>query len=1138
MKLLPLKSIRLRLLLIGSISTIGSLFVFTVTAAGAAMVAQGLRCEYLANPLGIDSPQPRLSWALQSAARAQTQAAYQVLVTESPATLASDKGDLWDSGRVPTDQTIQVPYGGQRLRSGQRVYWKVRVWDNQGQESAWSEPAFWQMGLLSDSDWKGQWITHPAAVPSTIAARNGYHSALATNDTDAKWVIVDLGRTQPIDSVRLFPARPANWRPDTPGFLFPGRFRVDIAETEDFQAARTVVDRTDRDVPNPGTNTMVCDFQSVQGRFVRLTVTKLNRRDGQNHAFALAEFQTGTGDRTSSAGAKVSALDSIEEAGWSKAWLVDGQLTSAGAVQTEAQPVTFLRRDFAIQEPVLRATAYVTALGLYQLRLNGQAVGDRLLAPEWTDYHTRVHYQVYDVTPWLRPGENTLAALLGEGWYAGRIGMSDGLIGKLRGVYGSKPWLLAQVEVELAGGHRVWITSDASWTATKNGPIRRSDLLDGESYDARREMPGWDAPGFEARDWESVDVRSVKPATEPQLGNSEDRKADVAPWLVAQPNEPIRVITEVKPVALTEPKAGVFVFDLGQNMAGRCRVALRGPAGSTVTIRHAEMTNEDGTIYTLNLRGAPQVDHYTFGERDGLRKDASPPSVPSRQDTPAVTATYEPTFTQHGFRYVEITGLSERPTLNSLVGRVFNSAAPEVGQFECSDPQLNQLWRNILWTQRANLMSAPTDCPQRDERLGWMGDIQAFSQTAIFHMDLAAFFTKFAQDIRDAQADDGRFADFSPHPYGRNVRFTGAPAWGDAGTIVPWRAYVNYGDTRLLADHYTAARRWVDFIRRENPDLIWRKNRGNDYNDWLNGDWVKQAGWPTTGGSVPKEVFATAFFAHSTELVAKMAQVLARDAEAQTYSDLADEIKAAFNRAFVTAAGGIQGDTQAGYALALHFNLLPEPLRAKAADELVEGIHRYGDHLSTGIQSTHRAMLELTRWGHTTLAWQLLTNRTFPSWGYMIENGATTIWERWDGYVQGRGFQDAGMNSFNHWALGSVGEWMSRHILGFNPDEDRPGWKHFTIRPRPGGGVTWARGRYDSIRGPITSDWKLEPGRMLLNVSIPANTSATVWIPAADVGRVTESGQPARQTAGATFLRMQEGAAVFEVRSGTYHFRN
>ncbi len=1058
-----------------------------------------LRCEYRVNPLGVDVPHPRLSWVLESTVRGQRQTAYRVLVASSREKLSTREGDLWDSGKVESDRSMQIAYGGKPLKSKAKVFWKIRAWDRDGNASSWSEPATFQMGLLSRADWKARWIAHPEAVPPAVAARNGYHSQLSNTAEATKWVALDLGRPRTFDGIRLFPARPFDWKPDTPGFLFPLRFRMEVSDRSDFKECKTVVDRTAEDVENPGTDSPSYEFPATTARYIRLVVIRQRLRDANYYGFALAELQVLSGEQNLALGAKATASDSIESANWSATFLMDGDLVSHPANRPEAQPATMARKEFTLPAAVKQATLYITALGLYQVHINGTGVGDHILAPEWTDYHRRVQYQTYDVTPHLRRGKNVLAAILGEGWYAGRIGMSDGIFGVLRRVYGAKPFLLAQLEVELAGGKQITVVSDGSWKATREGPIRSSDILDGEVCDARREMPGWNRPGLDDTAWLPVEVRS-----------------DFKTQLVAQPNEPIRVMEELKPVALSEPKPGVYIFDLGQNMVGRCRLQLKGPAGTTVTLRHGEMLNEDGSLYTTNLRSAPQVDRYT------LRGGGS--------------EVYEPTFTQHGFRYVELTGLPERPELVDLTGRAFNSSAPEVGRFECSSSMLNQLWKNILWTQRGNLMSTPTDCPQRDERLGWMGDIQVFSQTAIFHMDLAAFFTKWVQDIRDAQAEDGRFPDFAPNPYDPNRRFSGVPAWGDGGVIIPWRCYVNYGDRRMLEEHFESAKRWIEFIRRSNPDLIWRKGRHNDYNDWLNGNTLQKEGWPNRGGAVPNEIFATSFFAHSTELVSKMAKELGREEDFGRYRELFEKIKAAYNKNFVKPDGRIQGDTQAGYALGLHFGLLPEELRNQAAGHMVEGIHRYQKHMSTGIQTTIRLMLELTRNGHNELAWHLLTSRTFPSWGYMIENGATTIWERWDGYVKGRGFQNPGMNSFNHWAFGSVGEWMVRHILGIQPDENHPGYKRFTIHPRPGGGVTWARGSYHSIRGLIASEWKIEKNTFTLNITVPVNTAAQVFLPASDVEAVTEGGRSPRQADGVRFLRLEEETAVFEVGSGSYEF--
>ena len=780
---------------------------------------------------------------------------------------------------------------------------------------------------------------------------------------------------------------------------------------------------------------------------------------------------------------------------WQAQWIE----SSAGS-DKERRPAPMLRKAFHLAGPARRATLYVSALGLYELRLNGRRVGDHVLAPEWTDYHKRIQYQTYDVTDLVRQGDNAVGACLGDGWYAGRIGLSNIVPGGPSwGHYGPRPRLLVQLEVELADGRREVIATDASWRVFSDGPIRAGDILDGETYDARREPLGWDGPGFDESVWQPARVAEAPRAR-----------------LVAQPNEPIRVVRELKPVALTEPKPGVFIFDLGQNMVGWCRLQAKAAPGVTITLRHGEALNPDGTLYTANLRGAPQVDRYTF-----------------RTDGPE---TFEPRFTYHGFRYVEVTGLPARPPADALTGRVFHSAAPDAGRFECSSQMLTQLMRNIVWTQRANLMSTPTDCPQRDERLGWMGDIQIFSQTACFNMDMAAFFTKWLRDVRDEQAADGRFPDFAPHPFGPAERFSAAPVWADAGVIIPWRMYQNYADMRLLGEHFDAARRWVEFVRRENPGLIWRKGRANDYNDWLNGDTIVVENWPRKGGEVPKEVFATAFFAHSAELVARMAEVLGRKDDAARYAGLAGDIKAAFNREFVKPDGRITGDTQAGYALALNFDLLPDALRGAAVAHVLEGIEKYGNHLSTGIQSTQRLMMELTRAGRSDVAWRLVNTRTMPSWGYSIDQGATTVWERWDGYVGGRGFQDPGMNSLNHWAIGAVGEWMYRALLGINSDDAQPGYKHFVVRPRPGGGVTWAKGEYDSIRGRIAVAWKTDAGALALDVTVPPNTSAAVYVPAKRAEDVTESGKPAARAEGVKFLRMEDGAAVFEVVAGRYAF--
>ncbi len=797
----------------------------------------------------------------------------------------------------------------------------------------------------------------------------------------------------------------------------------------------------------------------------------------------------------------------LAPADWKAQWVGKHEAPPADE-PLAALPATMLRKDFELAAPPRRAIAYASALGLYELHLNGRRVGEQLLAPEWTNYHKRVQYQAYDVTDLLQKGKNAVGACLGDGWYAGRLGISHIVEnGPVRGHYGRHPRLLVQIEIEHADGRIETIGSDATWRATTAGPIRKACILDGEVYDARMEQPGWDRTGFDDSTWQPVSVAG-----------------EVRAALVAQANEPIRVTEELRAVAINEPTPGVFVVDFGQNLAGWCRLQVEGPAGTTVTLRHAEVLEPDGNIYTDNLRmkvlggelGARQTDQYTL-RGDGVEH-------------------FEPRFTYHGFRYVELTGLPGRPTPDTLVARAFHSAAPITSAFECSSPMLAKLMRNIVWTQRDNMHSIPTDCPQRDERLGWTGDIVAFAQTACFNMDMAAFLNKWLYDLRDDQADDGRYPDFAPHPFGPNERFSGVPAWGDAGVIVPWTVYINYGDRRLIEKHYESAKRWVEYVRSQSPEGLWTGSRGNDYGDWLNGDTLILEGYPKTGAQVPKDAFATAFHAYTAELLSRMAALLDRREDAQRYAELARQVREAFNRAYVAPDGRIQGNTPAGYALALDFNLLPAEHHEAAVRYMIEGIEAYKGHISTGFHTTVKLMLALTRGGRNDVAYRLINNRTIPSWGYTIDQGGTTIWERWDGYAEGRGYQDPGMNSFCHYAIGAVGEWMYRVILGIAPDEETLAYKHFLIEPRPGGGLSWARGYYDSIRGRIVSQWQIEGGSITLGVHIPANTSATVRVPTSDPASVTEGGQPASQADGVTLLRADEEAAVYKVGSGTYTF--
>jgi alpha-L-rhamnosidase len=747
-------------------------------------------------------------------------------------------------------------------------------------------------------------------------------------------------------------------------------------------------------------------------------------------------------------------------------------------------PSPYLRKEFSLDRPIRRARLYATARGVYELYINGMRVGEDVLAPGWTDYDRRVQYQVYDVTALLADGPNVLGAVLGDGWFAGFVGFDP----KHRGaLYGSSPQLLAQLDVEYEDGSRESVATDGSWRCSK-GPILFSDLLMGEAYDARNEMPGWSEPGFDDSAWYGVNSPQ-------EIGDSN---------LVAQPDEGIRVTEEVEAKTVTEPESGRYVFDLGRNMVGWVRLKVGGEAGTEVTLRHAEALNPDGTIYTTNLRSARATDRYVLkGEGEEV---------------------YEPRFTFHGFRHVEVTGYPGEPPLGAVTGRVVHSETPPSGTFECSSQMVNELQENILWGQRGNFLSVPTDCPQRDERLGWMGDAQVFVRTAAFNMDVAAFFEKWMADVEDAQSPEGAFPDVAPLLRGSgliDLRW-GAPAWGDAGVIVPWTIYRTYDDTRIVERHYDAMARWMEYLHEANPELI-RKNRmGNNYGDWLS----------PRGDHTPKHLLATAYWAYDAKLMAEMAETTGRHDDAKKYGDLNERIKAAFNEAYVASDGRIEGDTQTCYLLALHMDLLPEEMRSTAAEHLVRTIEREDWHLSTGFVGVGYLCPVLTEAGYADVAYRLLNNETYPSWGYTIRNGATTIWERWDGWTEENGFQSPNMNSFNHYSLGSVGEWLYRYVAGI--DLGKPGYGRIVIRPRPGGGLTHARGEYDSVRGRISSSWKIDGGRFVLEVSIPPNTKATVHVPSSD--GVSEGGRPVEEAEGVELLGVDEGETVLSVGSGRYEF--
>jgi alpha-L-rhamnosidase len=734
---------------------------------------------------------------------------------------------------------------------------------------------------------------------------------------------------------------------------------------------------------------------------------------------------------------------------WKASWIEPVQDTQRHA------PSVLVRKNFSLGKKIASAKAYVTSHGFYELDINGKKVGDEVLTPGWTSYAKRLQYQVYDVTNMLQQGNNAIGAMLGDGWYRGTLAW-----GNTWGIWGKKKGLLCQVQIQYADGSKELIATDNTWKGTQDGPIVLDGIYDGETYDARKELNGWSTASFDDSKWQTVNTANYNNSI-----------------LVATQTVPVRKTAELKPIKIFRTPKGKLVADLGQNMVGWIRLKVSGSAGATVTLRHGEILEKSGEVYLDNLRAAAATAKYTL--KGGGEE------------------TYEPRFSFFGFRYVVIDGFPGDLTPENITGVVVHSDMTPTGTFECSNPLINQLQHNIQWGQKGNFLDVPTDCPQRDERLGWTGDAQAFVRTAAYNMDVAGFFTKWMKDVAADQLPDGRVPFVIPDV----LRDGGCSAgWGDVATIAPWTIYQVFGDKQILETQYPSMKAYVEYIHKKAGETNEWKG-GSVFGDWL---FYKSMAQTENDGYTNPDMIATMFYAYSTKLLAQTAAVLGKTDDAKTYNDLFEKIKATFNNNYVTAAGHVAAESQTGYVLALNFNLLPENLRAKATQFLVDDIKGRGNHLSTGFLGTPYLCHVLSDNGRADVAYDLLLQESFPSWLYPVKMGATTIWERWDGQKPDSTFQDVGMNSFNHYAYGAIGDWMYRVVAGI--EIGQPGYKQVLIQPQPSKKLGYAKASYESAYGTISSGWETKDGKMIVKVKIPANTTATIKLPSAKTDAVTESG--------------------------------
>lgn len=870
-----------------------------------------LTCEYLTNPIGLDARRPRLSWVLDSDRRAWRQSACRIVAASRPE-LLPERPDVWDSGRLETDQSVHVDYGGPALKSRRRVWWAVRVWDELLAASAFSDPAFWEMGLLKDSDWRAQWI---------------------------------LGH----------------------------------------------------EAPKP-----------------------------------------------------------------------EGQM---------AGPSPLLRKSFRLARNVRQARVYLSGLGYYDLHINGRRVGDHVLDPLVTRYDQRALYVTHDVTDFLQAGENVVGVRLGNGWYNCHT----------REVWNFEqaPWrhlpkLLLQLEAECENGRRTMVVSDITWKTT-SGPVLFDGLRNGEIYDARAAKVGWDRPGYDARDWASAVV-----------------VASPGGRLAAQ-TLPIKVMRTLSPVGITEPKPGVFVVNMGQNITGWAQLRVRGPAGTRVTLRYAEKLTADGDIDQGNINcfiksGECQTDAYILkGEGEEI---------------------WEPSFTYHGFQWVQVTGFPGTPTLDSLRGRVVHSAFETAGEFACSNELLNRIQSCARWAYIGNFVGIPTDCPHR-EKNGWTGDAMLAAETGLFNYRAAPAYLKWLNDIADAQRPSGQLPGIVPSG-GWGYNWGSGPAWDSVFTHIPWYLYLYSGDRRVLAEHYGGMKRYVDFMATMATD---------DIVSFGLGDWC-----PPTGGAdghkTPAALTSTAYYYVNCLILARVGELLGKGAEARRYHRRADRIARAFNKRFYDpATGAYAGKEQTSLACALYQGLVEKSEQGPVLNALLEAIAANKGLLDYGILGAKYVPNALTAAGRSDVAFAMATRTDFPSYGHWLERGATTLWESWDG-----------ASSRNHIMFGDVSAWMFKALAGLNPDPDKPGFQHVVIRPNLVRGLSWVRAAHHSMQGWIRVEWKVEKDRFVLEVSVPANAMATVHLPASEAGQVTESGRPLAEAEGTASAGMAAGRPLVKIGSGVYRF--
>ena len=1056
------------------------LFLLFPLAANAADVKiMNLRCESLVDPQGIDVLQPRLSWILDAPDRGQRQSSYQVVVASDASLFKGERVDLWDSGKVASGENVNIPYAGKPLRSDEICHWRVRVWDKDGKVSAWSDPARWSMGILSPDDWKARWIGY--VPPDTYQPDHPVSSLTFDN---CRWIWFPEG-----DPLKEAPAGTRYFRTD---FTLPAGAAV--------RKARTLMDADDRctlfvngkeagRTSDDSEGWRTASHWDLAGRIVPgrnvLAVEAINatvspagiigKLQVDLDGLAPVTIRTGGAWRCSDKLVPGWNQPDFDAAAWTTAkelgamgiqpW---GQISEGGGPPPWAQtnPSPIFRKDFTVRKALRSAVVSVCGLGYYELHLNGKKVGDQELAPVFTRYDKRCLYLSHDITNDLHRGLNALGVMLGNGFYNQHA--RDAWNFQNAG-WRDRPKLLLQLHLVYVDGSTDTIVSDQTWKAS-SGPIVRDGIRNGEVYDARQERAGWDQPGFDDSNWAVPDLVKAP-----------------AGKLVAQMTPPIRVVQTMPPISVKEVKPGVFVFDMGQSFAGRAQLRVTGPAGTRVTMRYGELLSGDGTVNQGNINpfvhdGPFQTDEYILkGQGEEV---------------------YESRFTYDGFRWVEVRGFPGQPTIDSLRGRVLRTDFTPIGSFECSNDTINRIQHCTLWSYQSNFVGIPTDCPHR-EKNGWTGDAQLAAEQAMYNWDNDAAYASWMYSFDDVMKDSGELPGIVP-TYDWGYAWGNGPAWDSAGELIPWYLYLYRADARPFTDHYARIKRYVDYCTSKARNGIVSFGLGD---------------WAPAKTETPTEVTDMGYYYVDTLLLARFARLLGKTDDDAKYTALADSIRQTFNKTFDKGDGIYANGSQTSLSCALYQGLVPPEERQKVVDQLAASVRKTGYHIDTGILGAKYLFHALSDNGKQDMAWQVAVQPTYPSYAWWLKQGATTLWESWDGG-----------SSRNHIMYGDISGWYYQAIAGILPDPEKPGFRHIFIKPMPAGDLTWVKAHTDSVRGRIVSEWEKKGGKLNLHIVIPPGCSATVWVPSADPASVKETEAIIKS------IRTENGAALFEIQSGSYSF--